>query len=80
MQIQVLFFGITTDIVGQKSIQFDFLAGMTVADIKQKLSEVYPKLKDYKSFSVAVNMEYATDDIVINANDVIAIIPPVSGG
>lgn len=80
MQVQVLFFGITTDIVGQKSAFIDFSSGMTVYDIKQQLFTVYPMLKDYKSFSVAVNMEYATDDIAINSGDVIALIPPVSGG
>ena len=80
MQVQILFFGITTDIVGSKSIHIDFSLGMTVASIKEYLSENYPKLNNYKNFSVAVNMEYSTDDVAINSGDVIAIIPPVSGG
>lgn len=80
MHVQILFFGITTDIVGQKSTLLDFSIGMTVADIKQQLIKAHPKLNNYKSFTVAVNMEYATDDVAINSGDVVALIPPVSGG
>lgn len=29
---------------------------------------------------VAVNSEYAKDDLTLNENDEIALIPPVSGG
>lgn len=80
MQIQILFFGITTDIVGEKSLYLDIPMEMTVDHLKQKLFEIYPKLTTYNSFSVAINMEYATDDVAINKGDVVALIPPVSGG
>ena len=39
-----------------------------------------PALKKLKSYAVAVNEEYATDDVILKPNDVVAIIPPVSGG
>lgn len=80
MEIEVLLFGITTDIVGQKSILLEISDRITVADFKQKIIKHYPKLSTHNSFSVAVNMEYATDEVVINNGDVIALIPPVSGG
>jgi len=80
MKIEVLFFGITTDIIGEKSILFEISNGVTVSDFKQKLLETYPKLKKHQGFSIAVNMEHATDSTTINNGDTIALIPPVSGG
>jgi molybdopterin converting factor small subunit len=32
------------------------------------------------SYAIAINESYATDDMLIQENDVVAIIPPVSGG
>ncbi|WP_338039356.1 MoaD/ThiS family protein [Maribacter litopenaei] len=32
------------------------------------------------SLAVAVNSEYAEDDVQLKSNDEVAIIPPVSGG
>ena len=80
MQIEVLFFGITADIIGEKSILFEVLDGMTVTDFKEKLTTIYPKLKQHQNFSIAVNTEYSKGDILIKKGDTIALIPPVSGG
>ena len=80
MQIKVLFFGITADIIGEKSILFELSEGETVLDFKETFLEFFPKLKKHQSFSIAVNMEYAEDTITIKNGDVIALIPPVSGG
>jgi len=51
-----------------------------VRDFKQLLIDKFPKLSNQNNFSIAVNMEYATDDIMLQENDEIALIPPVSGG
>lgn len=80
MKIEVLFFGITADLIGEKSITFNILEGMTVNDIKQKLLETYPKLVQHQSFSMALNMEYAEGNNLVKNGDTIALIPPVSGG
>jgi len=37
-------------------------------------------LIELDSVAVAVNSEYANDNHLINVNDEIALIPPVSGG
>ncbi len=80
MQLEILFFGITADIVGKKSIKLEVFEGSTVENFREQLSNDYPKLNDYKSFSVAVNMEYAEDNIILKNDDIVALIPPVSGG
>jgi molybdopterin synthase sulfur carrier subunit len=50
-----------------------------VKDLKQTLTESY-HLSQMETTMVAVNEEYALDHDVIRAGDVVALIPPVSGG
>jgi molybdopterin converting factor subunit 1 len=80
MEIQLLFFGITEDIIGQKSMHLELKENATVAAVKSILSADFPRLNQYNSFSVAVNMEYAEDSTLLNSGDTLALIPPVSGG
>ena len=80
MKIEVLFFGITADIAKEKSIQLEIEEGVSVEKLRILLQVKYPNLSNYKNFSVAVNMEYASDDVVLKIGDSVALIPPVSGG
>ncbi len=80
MQIQVLLFGIIADLIGEKSIGFSISNGDTVSNFKEKLSTEFPQLKSYNNYVVAINETYATDETVVLENDIIALIPPVSGG
>ena len=80
--MNVLFFGITKDIVGRSEIIFsdESIIPETVADLKKQLIDRYPEFSKLNSFAVAVNSEYAFDDVILNGTEEIAIIPPVSGG
>jgi len=80
MKIQLLFFGISTDIVGKKSMSFMLKNNASVKDLKEALIGEFSGLKNLNQFAVAVNEEYANDDFKLKSEDVIAIIPPVSGG
>jgi len=80
MKLEVLFFGITADIAKEKSIQLEIEDGNSVENLRNILCSKYPRLSDYKNYSVAVNMEYATNDVVLKSGDAVALIPPVSGG
>ena len=80
MKIQLLFFGIATDLVGENSIFYELNSKETVSELKKELLLKYPKLKNIEEFAIAVNEEYAENDVVLRENDVVAIIPPVSGG
>ncbi|MCK5816116.1 MAG: MoaD/ThiS family protein [Flavobacteriaceae bacterium] len=80
MKIEVLFFGITADLIGEKAISFDVSEEMTIKDIKEKLLKTYPKLVPHQSFTMALNMEYAEGNNLVKNGDAIALIPPVSGG
>lgn len=80
--MEVLLFGIAKDIVGKSQIEFSETDTMpsSVSELKKMISETYPEFSKLTSLAVAVNSEYAEDDVSLSRNDEIAIIPPVSGG
>jgi molybdopterin converting factor subunit 1 len=80
MEIQILFFGITTDLVGSNSIAFRLHEKATIIELKSQLISNYSSLKNIHEFALAVNEEYAEDGLILKHGDVVAIIPPVSGG
>ena len=53
---------------------------ITVDNFKFYLKETYPQLQNLDSYAIAVNETYADNNLVLSENDVVAIIPPVSGG
>ena len=80
MNIRILLFGITRDIVGSSSINVDINENENVEDLMSQLRSMYPGFNDLKSLMVAVNSEYAEKEMVLKQSDEIALIPPVSGG
>lgn len=72
-------FGITRDLLGGKET-FIEIRGTTVRELRQELGERFPELLGLSSLFIAVNNDYADDDVVLKSTDEIALIPPVSGG
>lgn len=80
IKIQVLLFGITADLLATAALELELPSNSTIQRFKENLLNTYPQLENINSYAIAVNEEYASDQIVLKENDVIAIIPPVSGG
>lgn len=80
MPVSILAFGIAKEIFGQPKIEVPVKEKIKVNELKQMLEERYPALKKLAHYLVAVNDEYASDEIIISEDDEVAIIPPVSGG
>ncbi len=80
--MDVLLFGIAKDIVGKSEYQVptDENIPKSVKEIKDYMVKKFPDFGKLSSFAVAVNSEYAEDDVLLTRNDEVAIIPPVSGG
>ncbi|WP_428910151.1 molybdopterin converting factor subunit 1 [Niallia sp. Krafla_26] len=74
---KVLFFAHLRDTVGQDHVEVE-ANGLTIADLKKQMAERYELKLD--NIMVSVNEEFAENDEVIKDGDVIAFIPPVSGG
>ncbi len=73
-------FGIVEEIIGEKEIRISLKENTSILDLKAILLEKYPNLKDIKAFAFAINETYATDNEILKETDIVAIIPPVSGG
>ncbi len=80
MKVKTLFFGIASDIVGENELLIDLEGMSTILDLERLLISQYPNLADIKNFAFAVNEVYVDRDYFIQQNDLIAILPPVSGG
>ena len=80
MTIQLLFFGISTDLVGANASAHDLKENATVKDLKKVLKTEYSGLKSMHEFAIAVNETYAEDELELKEGDIVAVIPPVSGG
>jgi molybdopterin converting factor subunit 1 len=80
MKVKILFFGIAKDISKVNSVEFELKKDANVFDFLQLLKEKYSGFTAINDFSIAVNEEYAEKNVVLSESDVIAIIPPVSGG
>lgn len=76
--IKVLFFAHIQDVVGKESIIID-KTSLTVRDLKDELSSRF-NIKNLHNIMFAINEEYAIDEDIIQKGDVVALIPPVSGG
>ncbi len=73
-------FGIAADIISAPPLFSEISFPITVAELRRYLSKTYPPLNEISHYMVAVNQAYASDEDIINLQDEIAIIPPVSGG
>ncbi len=80
MEVSILAFGIAKDIFSGPATSMVLSRGATVGELKAALELKYSRLGLLVSYMIAVNNEYAQDDLVISERDEIAIIPPVSGG
>ena len=80
MKIQLLFFGITSDLMNTSQLEMNVYENTSIFNFKALLKEKFPQLENINSYAIAVNEEYATDDFILKEGDVVAVIPPVSGG
>lgn len=75
---KILFFAHLKDAAGKEEMTLQ-ASGKKIGDLKNELMETYD-LPNLDTCMVAVNEEFANDDDTIQEGDIIAFIPPVSGG
>ncbi|MDI9875372.1 MULTISPECIES: molybdopterin converting factor subunit 1 [Bacteroidota] len=80
MKYTIALFGITKEIVGNSSTTLEVSDTLTTDGLLTLLRAEYPQLAAIRSLLLAVNNEYAEQDLVLSERDEIALIPPVSGG
>ncbi|MCC2342505.1 molybdopterin converting factor subunit 1 [Bacillus anthracis] len=76
--IEVLLFAHLQEEVSKTALHID-CENITVAKLKEVLIKEY-NVAISNEIMVAINEEYANEDDIIQTGDVVAMIPPVSGG
>lgn len=80
MQLSLLYFAALRDLAQRSEESFTTnTADLTVAGLCQEVSALHPTLR-FDGVRVAVNEEFVESGFVLSPGDVVAFIPPVSGG
>lgn len=81
MQVNVLFFGALKELAGKSAQSIELPNGATVERLLSLIMQEIPVLKPYsRSMAISVNQEYALPGRVLNDQDEVGLLPPVSGG
>lgn len=73
------YFGLIAEMTGVAEELFSLDQIASVHQLKTVLLEKYPSLSTVH-FVLAVNQKIATDEVIINAHDELALLPPFAGG
>lgn len=81
MKVHVLFFASAREAVGMSETSVELEEGSSCCDLKKTLEKAFPRLNFSKNhIGLAVNKQYSNDSTILKDNDVVALIPPISGG
>lgn len=80
MTLTLIYFAVFRDLTGQSEERLVNIPEKTrVKELRGLVHEKYPLLT-FAGVRVAVNEEFVGDELVLHDGDVVAFIPPVSGG
>jgi molybdopterin converting factor subunit 1 len=81
MTVRILLFAQLSEAIGSKSIDLDLPERATVGELLHSLSKEHPSIAALDhAIAVAIDERYVARDTVIHPGQMIALIPPVSGG
>lgn len=81
MTVRVLLFAALREGAGARELQIDLPAGAGVPELREAVALACPPLRPLlANAGVAINEEYVDAGACVQPGDVVALIPPVSGG
>ncbi len=81
MKIKVLFFAYLKKLTTKEEMYLEVPSYITLEKFKSILSAAIPPIGPYLSnVKWAVNLEIVGEDVVLQDNDEVAMLPPYSGG
>ena len=80
MKIQILFFGAAHDITGMRNMDAVVTDDMDTESLKKMLQERFSGINADLRYALAVNQKVVAVNQPLSEGDVVAILPPVSGG
>ena len=79
--VDVKLFASCRELIGKDKIRLKLEKNqVTVGSLRKKIVDLYPVLSSQIQFVVAINCEVVDEITPIRSADVVAILPPVSGG
>jgi molybdopterin synthase sulfur carrier subunit len=79
MNVSVKYFGALAEAINKESEQLEIGKDSCLNDFSELVESLYPQLQEHV-FKIAVNQNIADDNIKINENDEVALLPPFAGG
>lgn len=81
MKVDVQLFARARELAGVCSIRIELPQEASVADLRKQLASEHPELASLLERSaLAVDNEFASEDLRLTSRASVALIPPVSGG
>ena len=81
MRTRVLLFAALREAAGARELLIELPAGASVSELRERLAADHPRIAPLLgNAAAAVNEEYVPGDQPLTEGDVVALIPPVSGG
>jgi len=81
LKIDVLYFSSLKDKIKKNKESIEIKENSNLTDLINFLKEKHPEIsQNLDNVMVAVNEEYVDKDYILKNGDVVALIPPVSGG
>lgn len=80
MKITILFFGVARDIAAIRQLPLEVQLGTSTTEVRTLLSLRFSGMDEGLNYAMAVNEKISAHAVELNDGDVVAILPPVSGG
>jgi len=77
MEIKIIAFGQIADIIGNSIMSINEIED--TEELRKKLSNAFPQLNEI-SYGIAINKKIINKNTEINMGDIVALLPPFSGG
>lgn len=77
MEIKIQCFGQISDLTGDCDLTISNVYNLM--ELKERLLKTYPKLRSI-NFTIALNQKITNSNTVLTNGDVVALLPPFSGG
>jgi len=80
MRVVVLFFGAARELAAIREVPIELPMHSDVTALRALIAERYSGIDASLNYAVAINEVHAANSEVLKDGDVVAILPPVSGG